>query len=68
VATLATRILAGVLTGVLVLGDRNAARYWFLIPFRDLFGFAVWVAGLAGSTVEWRGKKLRLTREGRIRR
>jgi ceramide glucosyltransferase len=68
VATLAVRILAGVLTGVLALRDRNAAGYWFLIPLRDLFGFAVWVAGLAGSTVEWRGKKLRLTREGRIRR
>jgi len=49
-----------------VLGDRKSARLWFLIPFRDLWGFAVWVAGLAGSTVEWRGERLRLDREGRI--
>lgn len=66
VAALAIRLLAGIVTGRFVLKDRNAARLWFLIPFRDLWGFAVWVAGLAGSTVEWRGIKLRLNREGRI--
>jgi ceramide glucosyltransferase len=66
VASLGIRILAGVAMGALVLRDRNVARYWFLMPFRDLWGFAVWVAGLAGSTVEWRGQKLRLTPEGRI--
>jgi ceramide glucosyltransferase len=65
-ASLAIRILAGVVTGVFVLGDRNAGRYWFLIPFRDLWGFAVWAAALAGSTVIWRGEKLRLSQEGRI--
>lgn len=65
-AALAVRIAAGVVTGAEVLGDRNAARWWFLMPFRDLWGFAVWLAGLGGSTVEWRGEKLRLTRNGRI--
>jgi ceramide glucosyltransferase len=63
---LAVRILAGRITSTLVLGDGESARLWFLMPFRDLWGFAVWAAGLAGSTVEWRGKKLRLDREGRI--
>jgi ceramide glucosyltransferase len=65
-ATLAVRILAGIVTGVFVLGDRNAARLWFLIPFRDLWGFAVWLAGLAGSKVEWRGEKLTLSKDGKI--
>jgi len=63
---LAVRILAGVVTSTLVLGDRESARLWFLMPFRDLWGFAVWAGGLAGSTVEWRGRKLRLDRDGRI--
>jgi ceramide glucosyltransferase len=67
VACLAIRILAGVVTSTLVLGDRVSARLWYLMPFRDLWGFAVWAAGLAGSSVEWRGKRLRLDREGRIR-
>jgi ceramide glucosyltransferase len=65
-AVLAIRLLAGVVTGGLVLRDRDTVRLWFLIPFRDLWGFAVWLAGLVGSTVEWRGLRLRLNREGRI--
>jgi ceramide glucosyltransferase len=65
-ALLAVRILAGVVTARRVLKDGNAARWWFLIPLRDLWGCAVWLGGLAGSSVEWRGEKLRLTREGRI--
>jgi ceramide glucosyltransferase len=65
-ACLAVRMLAGVVTGVLVLGDGEVARRWFLMPFRDLWGFAVWLAGTVGSTVEWQGEKLRLDKEGRI--
>jgi ceramide glucosyltransferase len=67
-ACLALRMLAGVVTGVLVLGDGEVARRWFLMPFRDLWGFAVWLAGTVGSTVEWQGEKLRLDKEGRILR
>lgn len=65
-AVLAIRLTAGILTGLFVLHDSNTARYWFLIPFRDLWGFAVWLGGLSGSSVEWRGKKMTLDREGRI--
>jgi ceramide glucosyltransferase len=67
-ASLAIRLAAGVVTAALVLLDRDSARFWFLIPIRDLWGFAVWLAGLAGSAVEWRGQKLQLTRDGRIER
>lgn len=67
-ASLAIRLAAGVVTACLVLRDRHAARYWFLIPLRDVWGFAVWIAGLAGSTVDWRGQQLRLNRDGRIER
>ena len=66
IAALAIRLLAGIVTGRFVLRDRDTARLWFLIPFRDLWGFGVWMAGLGGSTVEWRGIRLRLNREGRI--
>jgi len=65
-AALGLRMAAGVWIGATVLGERNAARRCWLIPFRDLLGFAVWAAGLFGSTVEWRGKRLRLRRDGRI--
>jgi ceramide glucosyltransferase len=36
------------------------------VPFRDLFGFAVWIAGLFGNIVEWRGTRFRLLPDGRI--
>ena len=65
-ACLAARIAAGVATAALVLGDLDAARHWFLIPFRDVWGFTIWAGGLGGSSVEWRGKTLSLDREGRI--
>jgi ceramide glucosyltransferase len=45
-----------------------AIRMAPLVPFRDLWGFAVWAAGLTGSTVRWRGKLLRLLPDGRIAR
>lgn len=67
-ASLAVRLAAGLVTAAFVLRDRDAVRYWFLVPIRDLWGFAVWLAGLAGSTVDWRGQKLRLNRDGRIER
>lgn len=36
------------------------------VPVRDLFGFAVWCAGLFGNEVEWRGTRFRLLSDGRI--
>jgi ceramide glucosyltransferase len=66
VIALALRIAAGVSIGRWVLGDRNAMRLFPLMPLRDLFGFAVWVAGLFGHTVTWRGQVLRLRRDGRL--
>ena len=65
-ATMILRLAAALVTGRAVLSDRQISRHWYLIPFRDLWGFAVWLAGLTGDTVEWRGKKLRLTPDGRI--
>ena len=64
-AALALRITAGVCAG-LVLRDRKVLLLAPLIPLRDLFGFAVWIAGLFGDTVLWRGQVLRLRRDGRL--
>jgi len=65
---LALRLMAGVCVGAGVLQDRNALRSCWLIPVRDLLGFAVWLAGLFGDTVDWRGQKLRLRADGKIER
>jgi ceramide glucosyltransferase len=66
IPALALRIAAGTWIAAEVLEDRTAARSSALIPFRDLFGSAIWLAGLFGETVEWRGLHLRLRPDGRI--
>ncbi len=60
------RIAAGAVTAVAVLGDRRAIPWLPLVPLWDLWGFAVWIAGLSGKTVLWRGRRLRLLPDGRI--
>jgi len=58
--------MATALAGIAVLRDwRSLLFAWAVIP-RDLFGVAIWIAGLFGDTVVWRGRVLRLNREGRI--
>jgi hypothetical protein len=59
-------MLAGVWIGAGILRDRAVLRNCWMIPFRDLFGFAVWAAGLAGHRVQWRDRVLELRRDGRI--
>lgn len=48
------------------LGDREFARRIYLLPLRDLLSFGVWVAGYMSRTVRWRGRKLRLLKDGRM--
>ncbi|HEY9142049.1 MAG TPA: bacteriohopanetetrol glucosamine biosynthesis glycosyltransferase HpnI [Bryobacteraceae bacterium] len=66
IPALALRIAAGTWIAADVLEDPTAARSAALIPVRDLLGFAVWLAGLFGTTVEWRGLTLRLGPDGTI--
>lgn len=63
---LGTRYAMALTAGWGVLRSRLVLCYFFLIPFRDLWGSAVWLAGLFGSTVVWRGRRLRLAPDGRI--
>jgi ceramide glucosyltransferase len=58
------RVIAAAAT-MWTMGDENWPSLAF-VPFRDLFGFAVWYAGMVGDTVEWRGIRFRLRRDGRI--
>jgi ceramide glucosyltransferase len=65
-ALLAVRMIAATVAGWFVLGSADVLKLWLLIPLSDLYGVAVWGAGLFGRTVEWRGRRLRLDSEGRI--
>lgn len=60
------RMVMAVASGWHVLHSRDVLFLWWLVPARDLFGFAVWIAGLFGNSVMWRGSRLQLDREGKI--
>jgi len=63
---LALRWVMAFTSGWFVIRDPDVLRLWWLVPFRDLFGFTVWITGLFGDRVMWRGRELRLDREGRV--
>ena len=67
-AALALRMAAGVLVGAACSRTATQPRGFWLIPLRDLFGFAVWLAGVFGNTVYWRDRNLKLLPDGKIRR
>jgi hypothetical protein len=59
-------MLAGIVVGGWILRDPQVLRHFWMIPLRDGFGFAVWLAGLFGRDVDWRDRRLRLLADGRI--
>jgi ceramide glucosyltransferase len=65
-AILLIRMTMALVAGWFKMRSKDVLKLFFLIPVRDLFGVAVWIVALFGNTVEWRGSKLRLDREGRI--
>ena len=63
---LAARYAMSIACGWFVLRSDVVWKYFFLIPLRDFWGVAIWAAGLFGDTVEWRGRRLRLSADGKI--
>ncbi|MGB6677213.1 MAG: hypothetical protein WBE44_11020, partial [Terriglobales bacterium] len=49
-----------------VLHDPLTVRRWWLVPIQDLISVFVWVAGLFGNTIDWRGRRYTLLRDGRF--
>jgi ceramide glucosyltransferase len=60
------RALAAWSTAEWVLHDSLTRNRWWLIPFQDLISAVVWVAGFFGNTIDWRGRRYRLLRDGRF--
>lgn len=38
----------------------------WIVPIKDLLHVGIWLGAFLGNTVEWGGKKFRITREGRL--
>jgi ceramide glucosyltransferase len=66
VVTAVFRGLAAWSTAKWVLHDPLTRRRWWLIPIQDVISALVWVAGFFGSTIDWRGRRYNLLRDGRF--
>jgi ceramide glucosyltransferase len=56
------RLAMALVTGVSVLQDRNVVRSLWLLPIRDILAVIVWVGGLLGKKIVWRGEEFQLDR------
>jgi len=46
--------------------ERKFISPFWLVPVKDLLQAAIWFCAFAGSTVEWRGRKMKLRRDGTL--
>lgn len=65
-AAVASRLAMAWVVGAGALEDPSVRRGIALVPLRDLAAFGLWLAGFFGRTVEWRGERFRIGRDGRI--
>jgi ceramide glucosyltransferase len=61
------RMSMALAVGKSVLRDKEVLRSWWLIPVRDFLALVVWVQGLFGRRILWRGDIFRL-RRGKLQR
>jgi ceramide glucosyltransferase len=66
VVTAIFRALAAWSTAGWVLHDPLTTQRWWLIPLQDLISACLWVAGFFGNTINWRGRRYKLLRDGRF--
>ncbi len=60
---LAVRAVAAYVVSARVL---RAKVNWALLTIEDLIGFFFWIAGFFGNTISWRGRRYRLSADGRF--
>jgi ceramide glucosyltransferase len=48
------------------LTEKSFFQYAWLIPVKDLLQAAIWAGAFMGNTIEWRGQKMRLLKNGEL--
>jgi ceramide glucosyltransferase len=65
---LTARLFMAWAVGVRCLKDPVATQLLWLVPIRDLLSFGLWVYGLIGDRIVWRGQEFRLLWGGKLLR
>ncbi|MGC2209572.1 MAG: bacteriohopanetetrol glucosamine biosynthesis glycosyltransferase HpnI [Candidatus Korobacteraceae bacterium] len=66
-AVAVARFASGYLLCGPILNDRQTIADLWLIPARDVVGFAIWFASFGGDTIVWRGERFHL-KDGKLTR
>jgi len=67
IAAVVSRFAMALVSAGLVLRDQNSLRLLWLLPARDFIAPIIWLIGLAGRTIVWRGETFSL-KNGKLRR
>ena len=59
------RLTLAMTVGARILSDHQVLPSLWLLPFRDVAAFGLWIAGFAGNTIVWRGQRFTV-RKGRL--
>ena len=59
------RLALAMTVGTRILSDHQMLPSLWLLPFRDVVAFGLWVAGFAGNTIVWRGQRFTV-KKGRL--
>ncbi|MBL8188400.1 MAG: bacteriohopanetetrol glucosamine biosynthesis glycosyltransferase HpnI [Acidobacteria bacterium] len=64
--TMLVRFLPVFVVGMYGLNDKTLARFFWLVPLRDLITFGVWLASFVGDEIHWRGVNFRVLPDGKL--
>jgi ceramide glucosyltransferase len=64
--TWTTRLVLAGVVGIWGLKDPSASKFLWLVPLRDLLSFGIWVYSWFSNRMNWRGRKLKLSPEGKL--
>lgn len=61
------RFITAYIGAYMCLSDYEFQRHIYLLPLRDLLSLGIWAAAFFVRTVRWRGRRLKLTKDGKMR-